>query len=93
MPFRDDVVVCDVFQRESGGNEVRSLWISLRVLRMYSVKKTISRELWMKNEADESALEAVVHGFRKHTERVVPYNNPLRFVGAAISEQSVELYG
>src|SRR5262249_703677 len=65
-----DVVVRHIFRRESGGNEVRLLGIAGTALRVNGIEQTIFRELRMKNETDESALQTVIDGKRKHLRNV-----------------------
>ena len=65
VPFRDDVVIGHVFQREAGRDEVGRLWIARPTLGMHGVEQAVSRKLRMKDESDESALEPVVDRMRK----------------------------
>ena len=66
MPLRDDVVVGHVFQREPGRDEVGRLGIAGTALSVHCVEQAVSRELRMKDEADESTLQPVIDGIRKH---------------------------
>ena len=60
VPFRDDVVIGHVLQREARRDEVRRPGIARSTLGMHGVEQAIPGELRMKHESDESALESVV---------------------------------
>ncbi len=62
VPFRDDVVIGHILQREAGWDEVRRLGIARPALGMHGVEQAIPGEFRMKHESDESALEPVVDG-------------------------------
>ena len=65
VPFRDDVVVRHIGRREPGRNEVGRLRVAWSALGMHRVEQAVRRELRMKGEADEAALQPVVDSERK----------------------------
>ena len=66
VPFRDDVVIGHILQREAGRDEVRRPRIARPTLGMHGVEQAIPGEFRMKHESDESALEPVVDGKREY---------------------------
>ena len=60
MPLGDDVVVGHILQRESGGDEVERRVIARRAFAVHGVEQAVARELGVKGESDEPALEPVV---------------------------------
>ena len=65
VPLGDDVVVRDVGDREARRDEVRRRRIAGRALAVDRVQQPVLRELGVEREADEAALEPVVHGERE----------------------------
>ena len=65
VPLGDHVVIRHVGRRVAGRNEVGLLRIARSALRVHGVEQSVARELGVKGEADESALETVVDRHRK----------------------------
>jgi hypothetical protein len=92
VPFRDDVVVGHILQREAGRDEVGSPGVVRPALGMHGVEQAIAREFGMKREADESALEPVVDGVRKYFGhvhvhvRLVPVVDPVEKSARVVCE-------
>ena len=61
VPLLDDVVVRDILQSVPGWNEVRRFWIAWPALAVHRVEQAIHREFRVKDETDETALEAVIN--------------------------------
>ena len=70
VPLGDDVVVGHVLQREPGRDEVGRLRIARAALGVHGVEQAVPRELRMKGEPDESALQPVVDRMRKRSRDV-----------------------
>ena len=70
VPLRDHVVVGHVFQGKAGRDEVGRPGIPRGSLAVHGVEESVSCELRMKDEPDESALEPVINRMRKHRANV-----------------------